>query len=110
MQWWMEPGWKTRLRQRTEADGRSLREISLSAGLNRNYLFDVLSAEREPSIDKLLKICAVLRVSPAWLITGLELSESAEEWLTVMSRLPEPQQSAMIQMILSLDPDKPRQS
>ncbi len=64
----MIPDWRDRLRQAWEASGRSKRDISLSAGLNANFLHEIFHMGKCPSVDNLIVIARELNVSASELI------------------------------------------
>lgn len=82
-------GWLDRLRDAVKADGRSLRDVSLSAGLGPNYLSELLGKDKEPGINKLERLCRELNVSLAYVLTGLQVTPEDEEKLALLAELPE---------------------
>ena len=43
--------------------GRSMREVSLAAGLGHDYVNSVLNGDRDPTVGNLVKVCNALGVS-----------------------------------------------
>ena len=73
----LEAEWKTRLRlaiANQAEEGTSMRAISERSGLGPNYISQMLFNQKTPSVDKFLQICAVLHVSPTYILTGLHLT------------------------------------
>lgn len=60
--------WRDRLKQRLTETGRSMRDVSLKAGLGPNFTYDILVKGREPSIQNLIAVASELNVSMAYLM------------------------------------------
>lgn len=71
--------WRDRLDQAVERDGRSLRQISLSAGVSHGYLFGVLREGKEPTLDRFVRICGALDLSVSYALLGAELTPETEQ-------------------------------
>lgn len=56
----MSEGWKERLREMVEADGRSKRAIGKATGYGENYVQQMLKDDKEPSFTRLAKVLSVL--------------------------------------------------
>lgn len=56
--------------QKAQEEGRSLRSISLEAGLNAQYLQHMITKQAQPSIPKLKAICDALGIDWMKLLTG----------------------------------------
>lgn len=80
-----EQGWRIRLMACIEEEGRSLRSISLQAGLGQNYLNQMVSDRKEPGIEVVRRLCDVLNVSVTYIVTGNELSKLDEELLAILA-------------------------
>nr|RDS93963.1 transcriptional regulator [Cereibacter sphaeroides f. sp. denitrificans] len=82
----MESGWLKRLFEAIEADGRSLREISLKAKCGPNYLQQVTKDGKEPGGDRLARILDVLGRDAAFYVwTGTKLTEEDLEFLRILA-------------------------
>jgi lambda repressor-like predicted transcriptional regulator len=64
----LSDNWRERLETALKDAGRSKRDVSLAAGLGPNYLHEVLTLGKEPSIKNLIAIAATLNTSVAFLI------------------------------------------
>lgn len=65
-----------------EADGRSLRAISMAAGYGENYVQQMLKNRKQPSFPRLAKVLSVLGSSATLYVTsGLRLTPEAEQFL-----------------------------
>jgi transcriptional regulator with XRE-family HTH domain len=81
-------GWRKRLAASVKADGRSLREISLAAGLGHNYLHTVLKVGKEPRISQIGKLAETLGVSISWLMEGIEIDPDSARLLRIWAKYP----------------------
>lgn len=97
--------WRQRLQQAVDRDGRSLRAISLAAGLPETALWEVLNTDKVPGIDRLQAICEALKVSISYILEGIELSPESERLLKAFSRMSKAEREAFLQF---LDQRKPR--
>lgn len=84
----MEDKWKDRLLEAIDADDRSDRAISLSAGLGVNFVNELRNTSKEPSLQKVLKLAAELDLSLSYLFIGYELTKDDEDLLFVLRSLP----------------------
>jgi transcriptional regulator with XRE-family HTH domain len=80
--------WRGRLQEILVSSGKSAREVSLAAGKGPGYVHSLLKEGKDPTIDNLLAICAVLNISISHLIHGIELSRETEEILTLLEGSP----------------------
>jgi transcriptional regulator with XRE-family HTH domain len=81
----MDSEWLTRFKEALAADGRSPRALSLDAGLGPNYVSEMLHKGKEPGVDKLLRLCAEMKVSATYILTGSEVSPQSEEMLGLLA-------------------------
>lgn len=97
-----EAGWRQRLSEAVEKSGRSERAISLAAGCGHGYLNSILNTEKDPTLPRLVKICAELKVSLTYIVLGIEQTPTQERLLMLLSELPEAQQEAFLRMAESI--------
>ena len=102
----MAGGWLDRFREAVEADGRSARAISLAAGLGPNYVSEMLTKDKEPGIDKLLRLCKEVDVSATYILTGAPVSAESEEFLEAVSDLPADRRSTVMSLVRQLKADE----
>lgn len=89
-------GWRGRLLQAVDKDGRSDRALSLAAGLNQNFVNELRNTDKEPSVEKVLKLIAVLNVSISHVFSGVEMDGEDEELLqTFLELKPEGRQTVL---------------
>ena len=94
--------WRKRLREAVESSGKSLRAVSLAAGCSPGYLHGILSSNKEPTITRLVKLCAVLNVSFTYVAVGIAWSPTQERLLLLMSELPDEQKALLLDLAKSL--------
>lgn len=94
-----ESGWKKRLHEALANDGRSYREISRAAGLSYNYVSQVFTDRKSPSIDNFIAICRTLGVSPIHIITGAEVTPETEALLEAWAQVPSYRRKALLSLI-----------
>lgn len=83
-----------------------MREVSMAAGLSAGYLHGILRDDKEPTLDRFIKICKELDVSLAYTLMGLDISAATEELIVRMEG-----NEARLEALLSLFPsDKSGQS
>ena len=75
-----------------------MRSISLAAGVGPGYLHDILKVEKEPTLDRLMRIADALDISMSWLLYGFDLGKKDEEVLAVFSRLSDRQRQAILDL------------
>jgi transcriptional regulator with XRE-family HTH domain len=92
-------GWLDRLREAIDRDGRSLRVISLTAGLSHAYLHSLLNGTRAPSIDNLAAIAAAMNASLGYIILGIEIDAIAERLLKAWAAYPEAKREALLELL-----------
>lgn len=80
---------RVRLTEALKYQGRSMADVSSSAGLSKSYLHNILKRNQSPAIDKLERICRELQVSPLWVIYGLDFPDGAEEVFIAMRKEPD---------------------
>lgn len=80
--------WRTRLEARIAQDGRTMRDVSLSAGLSAGYVHGILKDGKDPTIDRLSAVARALNVSLAYVLVGVNISPEAEEIVRVLEEDP----------------------
>lgn len=74
--------WRGRLEAAIEKDGRSLRDISLAAKLSHGYLHGILRDNKEPTLDRFIRICKELKISLSYALLGVDVSAETEAILS----------------------------
>lgn len=70
----MARDWRERLKERVEADERSMRAISVAAGHGPNFIQQLLKDGKEPGFQKLVDLLSVLGPDAAvYVTTGIRL-------------------------------------
>jgi len=78
--------WRTRIEEAAAADGRSLRDISLAAGLSHGYLYGILRDGKEPTLDRFIRICKALNMNLAYALMGVHVSQNSLELIQEIER------------------------
>jgi transcriptional regulator with XRE-family HTH domain len=80
----MIQGWRERLIDAVDRDGRSDRAISKAAKLGPNFMNELRNTTKEPGVDKVLRLAEVLNVSVGYLFMGADLSPEDEEFVSLL--------------------------
>lgn len=92
----MADAWRDRLAAAIEASGKSQREISLAAGVGPGYVNSIFNDGKEPSVDRLMRVCRSLNVSIYYILGGFDITPETEEFLRLLVRAdPEIQKSVL---------------
>lgn len=84
----MADGWFERLVAALEADGRGMRALSLAAKCGPNYIQQMISNGKRPTVDKLLSILEVLGEGKALeILIGARLSKTDVDFIQLFSAL-----------------------
>jgi transcriptional regulator with XRE-family HTH domain len=94
--------WRGRLAAALEKSGRSMRAVSIAAGVGPNYLHGILRDRKEPTIERLIRICNVLNVSLTFVILGIELTQAQERLLLLLAGIPDEQKKLLLELAESL--------
>lgn len=92
-------GWKERLGKAIEATDRSMRDISLAAGLGPGYLHSILVEGKEPTISKLAKICEAADFSLYQILVGIKITKDDEELLKLLARTDDPVKESILTLL-----------
>lgn len=92
--------WRNRIEAAVKKDGRSLRDISLAAGLSHGYLHGILRDDKEPTLDRFIRICQELNVSLAFALMGMEISPETEQIISQIEA-DEPRRKALLDILSS---------
>jgi len=104
----MKTEWRDNLVRAIERDGRSLRAISVAAGLGQNYLNQMLVRGTAPTTTALVSLCDVLGVSVTSILTGGDLGPSEEELLRISSGLSDRQIDLLIELARQMKEAEPQ--
>ncbi len=86
----MEYGdFRERLRTAVAASDKSLRAISLAAGAGPGYLHSILEEGKSPSVDRLMKVCDAIPVSPAYIMLGIDAKPEDMTILELLHKNPD---------------------
>ena len=98
--------WIERLQLAVEMDGRSLRKLSLKAGLGPNFLSQLFADQKEPGVNKFLAVLNVLGAESAlFVVMGLRFDDADEELVRSVLNLPPDLRKKALRLILALQDD-----
>lgn len=86
-----ETAWRTRLQEKIDATGRSMRSVSIKAGVGENYVHSILKEMKEPTIGNLSSVCRELGVSVSYILYGVDIT---------------PENERLIKLITDADPER----
>ena len=99
----MNEDWITRLRECVERDGRSMRKLSVEAGLGPNFLQQLFSTRKDPGFGKLARLLNVLGSdAPHYVVSGIRMDREEAEMLRLLRALPEPALRDTARILLAL--------
>lgn len=79
-----DDAWRERIEGAVKRDGRSLRDISLASGLSHGYLHGILRDDKEPTLDRFIRICAELKISLSYALMGVNITPETEAILSAL--------------------------
>lgn len=98
----MDPeGWRTRLLEAVERDGRTDIAIARAAGLGRNFVQQLRTTNRQPSVPNLIALADALGVSLVYLFVGSDFTQQDEEFFRLLRDLPPEGRAAVLQLLKS---------
>lgn len=80
----LSEGWRIRLEEAARASGKSANAISAAAGLAPNYLHGVLKQGKEPTVERLLRLCEAIPASPIYILHGHDVQPEDEKILRLL--------------------------
>jgi len=96
--------WRDRLTAALIEQKKSMRQVSLDAGLGPGYVHSILKGGKDPTIDLLLKVCEAAEVSLPWVISGVNVTPEVEALLAELSAADPVQRRAMLTLLRSKAP------
>jgi transcriptional regulator with XRE-family HTH domain len=94
--------WRMRLQEVVDKSGKSLRAISIKAGCSHGYLHGILNEDKEPTINRLVRLCAELDVSVIYIVLGIRWSTTQEPLARLVAELPDDQQKLLVDLATAL--------
>lgn len=88
--------WRSRLLEAVDKDDRSDRAISLSAKLGPNFVNELRNGEKEPGVNKVIKLAELLGLSLAFVFSGADVSAQEEADLRLFLSLSSASRQAML--------------
>jgi hypothetical protein len=81
--------WRGRLRAALDESGKSDRAVSLAAKCGPGYVHSIFKEGKEPTIDKLMAVCAAVPVSLPYVLYGVDVEPEDFEILRAMHDNPD---------------------
>jgi len=81
--------WRARLKQELATQGKSMRGVSLEAGLAHGYVNSLLNEGKDPTIANLQAVCEVLGITLPYLLYGYNLTPALERLVALAAESPE---------------------
>ena len=104
-------GWRERLQYALDSQGKSMRAVSIEAGYGESYLSGILNEGKDPSVERLARVCAVLNVSLSSILFGINETPGQQEISYLLQRAPEQIQKSVLDLLrATADQNGPRQS
>jgi hypothetical protein len=86
-----------------------MRSVSMAAGLHDNFITQLRAKNwREPMFGNVVALCRAIDVSITYVVTGAEMTQSAEMFLSQLARLSEDQQRSVLALLESFPPGDER--
>jgi hypothetical protein len=98
--------WRDRLAEAIKRSGKSYRSISLKAGCGPTYVFDMMSAGNDPTIDRLMKVIEQVGGSSIYIIHGVEITAEEQAIIKEYSRLNRKDRELFLEMAKAFHPRK----
>jgi transcriptional regulator with XRE-family HTH domain len=92
----LDESWRERLRAAVDASGRSMRDISLGAGLSAGYLFSILKDGKDPTMRSLLLLTQELDTPVVSLFEAADKTRERQRLQSIASML-EPGQLVLLE-------------
>lgn len=67
-----DDAWRTRLAGAIQDSGKSARAVSMAAGAGPGYVHSILKEGKDPTVEKLMAVCAAIPVSVIYVLYGVE--------------------------------------
>ena len=81
--------WLDRLLAEIERKGMTQRSVSLKAGLGPGYVNSLVKEGKDPALDHVMRICAALDVSAAYVLFGINVTPETERIMRAVEDSPE---------------------
>lgn len=95
----MKETWRTRLKTALRAARLSQRAVSLAADMGPGYVHSILKEGKDPTIENLLRVCEVAKISPAYVILDYELTPDLDELLRLWAAAPVEARQGILQIL-----------
>ena len=80
--------WRERLAAAIAESGMSKRAVSLAANAGPGYIHSILAEGKDPTVEKLMAVCVAIKVSPTFILYGVDVNPEDAELLAAMKEDP----------------------
>ncbi|MTH96555.1 XRE family transcriptional regulator [Roseibium sp. RKSG952] len=104
----MLDGWFDRLLaaiQDTKDAGVSARALSMRAGLNDQYVGQMVRNNVQPTVDKFIALCEAMNVDPIAILTGAKGDPDTTKAVHLFSTMSPDQRKAFLAILSTMKPD-----
>lgn len=93
--------WRERLTAAIQASGKTMRAISLEAGMGAGYVHSILTKKdpKDPTVPNLIKVCDVLGVTLYRILYGFDLTPENQEILRLWAASDQEDQKALSRLL-----------
>ena len=95
----MKDDWRIRLADAINSSGKSMRKVSLEAGLAAGYVHSIIKTGKDPTINNLLSVCEVADVSLSKILFGVEMTAQVEEMVRLLALAGREEQDALLTLL-----------
>ena len=96
--------WLDRLVAEIKRKGMTQRSVSLKAGLGAGYVNSLVKEGKDPAVDHVMRICAALDVSAAYVLFGFNVTPETERIMRAVEDSPERRAALVALLGLSQQP------
>ena len=100
----MKEDWFERFLEALQADPRGMRQISLDAGCGVNYVQQLVTNKKEPTVGRFVRVLDTLGAATAlYVITGLRVTSEDEGFLRLALRLDSKSRADLASFLAALE-------
>lgn len=96
--------WLDRLKAEIERKGMTQRGVSLKAGLGAGYVNSLFNEGKDPALDHVMRLCAALDVSAAYVLFGFNVTPETERIMRAVEDSPERRAALVALLGLAREP------
>lgn len=104
----MKHDWRKRLLDAVDRDGRSDRAISIAASLGVNFVNELRNTEKEPSVEKILRLANEINTSLSFVFLGADATKEDDQLISIISHLPQDEKVSLLEFLRSRSNKNPQ--